>query len=147
MNSIWELKYVLSSYRKLFLRLFRVEIKSSKYFYDFCRTDSAFSSRVSLAWRISSRTDYVFSNFKEPSLAALLILLLKSLAPSSIFETTWPRWASNMRQDGQIILNLWLLTSSIVYSSIRILDCVDCILRYRLVHPLSELHPFFGVIF
>ncbi len=141
MFSICEAKYALSSSRKAFLRVLRVEINSSKYFSDLWSTASAFSSSVSLAWRISRRTDYVFSNFKEPSLAALLILVLRSLAPSSILETRWPRWASNMRQDGQIILNGGVLTSSIACSSTRIPCCAGYTPRCRSAPPLSALRP------
>lgn len=105
MNSICSLKCTRSYSRNLVFLDFRVEINSSKYFSDRCKTASAFSSRDSLAWRISSRTDYVFSNLSRPSLAALLILLRRSLAPSSILETTCPRCRSNMRQEGQIMLH------------------------------------------
>ena len=48
-----------------------------------------------------------------------------SLTPSSILATGWPLWLSNMRQDGQIILNEVDCTKSIEYSSTRKHDYVN----------------------
>lgn len=42
---------------------------------------------------------------RVPSLAEVFIEFLRFLAPSSMRQTSWPRWASNMRQEGQIMLD------------------------------------------
>ena len=82
MFSIWQLKCSLSSSKNFVFLDFMVAMRSSKYFSDLLMTASAFSSRESLACRMSRRTDYVLSNLRRPSLAELLILFLRSLAPS-----------------------------------------------------------------
>ena len=82
------------------------------------------------------------SSISLPYFAAWLILYLISLAPSSILHTWCPRWSSNMRQDGQIMLSQGQRTSSIEYSSTRRLCCADCTLRYPRVNQLRVRRPF-----
>jgi hypothetical protein len=121
-------------------------MSSSKYFYDFCKTVSAFSYRDSFACLISRRIVSVLSNLSSPSLADELMRLRMSLAPSSILHTEWPLCPSNIKHEGQIILNVCRCTSSIECNSIRRLYCVDCKLQYQWVLQLSEQHPFVLVI-
>ena len=146
-DSICSLKWLRKSYKNFAFRAFSVEINSSKYFSERCSTASAFSSSDSLACRISSSTDSVLSNLSKPSLAALLILPLRSFAPSYILETGWPRWPSNIRQEGQIMLNPLKCTSSTGCNSTRRLYCAEYIHQYQEALMLRELRPWSYILF